>query len=395
MFDDKPKHRANSHQRSFWAQPRAFLRRSAKGIHLNRACLSFGVVVVLALGTLWEANSHASGSLPGATKLSPDLQTPALISAVAGQLDPTFGSSGKILTPIGSGGDGATSVAIQSDGKIVAAGYSGNGSNGDFALARYNPNGSLDSSFGSGGKVTTPMGSANDDVNSVAIQSDGKIVVAGYSRNGPNDDFALARYNPDGSLDSSFGSGGKVTTPIGSSHEGAYSVAIQSDGKIVAAGYSVNGIHVIFALARYNPDGSLDSSFGSGGKVTTPIGVSSDDRAWSVAIQSDGKIIAAGSTAIPSGADFAVARYNLDGSLDASFGSGGKVITPIGSAFDGANSVAIQSDGKVVAAGYGYNGSNYDFALARYLGDLLTPMPTPTRTTTLTENTLSGRNQSV
>ena len=157
----------------------------------------------------------------------------------------------QVATPIGSSTEIAYSVAVQSDGKIVAAGYSDNGSNDDFALARYNTDGSLDATFGSGGKVATPVGSSNDYAYSVAIQSDGKIVAAGLSSNGSNDDFALARYDSDGSLDTGFGTGGKVTTAIGSAGDYALSVAIQSDGKIVAAGYSDNGSNYDFALARY------------------------------------------------------------------------------------------------------------------------------------------------
>ena len=283
---------------------------------------------------------------------------------VDGSLDTSFGSGGKVTTAIGLYEDFAYSTAIQRDGKIVVAGYSFNGSNDDFALARYNVDGSLDTSFGSGGKVTTAIGSS-DEIYSVVIQSDGKIVASGNSWNGSNDDFALVRYNVDGSLDTSFGSGGKVTTAIGPANDYADSVVIQSDGKIVVAGASWNGENNDFALARYNVDGSLDTSFGIGGKVTTAIG-SASDQALSMAIQSDGKIVAAGFSENESDDDFALVRYNVDGSLDTSFGIGGKVITAIGSSFDYAYSVAIQSDGKIVAAGHSWNGSDDDFVLARY-----------------------------
>ena len=138
------------------------------------------------------------------------------VAAAAGDLDTSFDSDGKVTTEVGSTFDVARSVAIQSDGKIVAAGYSDNGSNDDFALVRYNTDGSLDASFDGDGKVTTAIGSGTDQAFSVAIQSDGKIVAAGDSYNGSNDDFALVRYNTDGSLDTSFDSDGKVTTAIGS-----------------------------------------------------------------------------------------------------------------------------------------------------------------------------------
>jgi uncharacterized delta-60 repeat protein len=186
------------------------------------------------------------------------------VAAAEGDLDTTFDSDGKVTTAIGASDNEAYSVAIQSDGKIVAAGSSKNGSNYDFALARYNTDGTLDTNFGTGGKVITAIGSSTDVAESVAIQSDGKIVAAGFSNNGSNNDFALVRYNTNGTLDTTFDSDGKVTTAIGSANDAAYSVAIQSDGKIVAAGFSNNGSNNDFALVRYNTNGSLDTSFGTG-----------------------------------------------------------------------------------------------------------------------------------
>ncbi|MBF8255996.1 MAG: putative delta-60 repeat protein [Anaerolineales bacterium] len=283
-------------------------------------------------------------------------------AASSGPLDTTFGTGGKVTTAFGPSPDEAHSVAIQSDGKIVVAGYSFNGTFNNFALARYATNGSLDTTFGTGGKVTTAFGTdTNDRSWSVAIQSDGKIVAAGESAGF----FALARYNADGSLDSSFGTGGKVkvTTVNGL----AVGVAIQSDGKIVAAGDTFNVADYDFMLIRYNADGSLDAAFGTGGIVTTATGTGTNDSALSVAIQADGKIVAAGRSGSLDDHDFALVRYNTDGSLDATFGTGGKATTPIGTD-DWANSVVIQPDGKIVAAGYtGF--LNTDFALARYNTD--------------------------
>ena len=268
-----------------------------------------------------------------------------------------FGSNGKVTTPIGNDNDKAESLILQPDGKLVAAGWSYNGSNGDFALARYESNGSLDLSFGTGGKVTTPFGSDQSCARSLILQPDGKLVAAGYS----DDDFALARYNSDGSLDLSFGTGGKVTTHFSIYADGTESLILQPDGKLVAAGHSNRD----FALARYNSDGSLDLSFGTGGKVITSFG-SDQSRARSLILQPDGKLVAAGSSGNISNYDFALARYNSNGSLDLSFGTGGKVITPIGSSTDYAHSLILQPDGKLVAAGSSDNGSNDDFALARY-----------------------------
>ncbi|RLS73949.1 MAG: hypothetical protein DWH99_02165, partial [Planctomycetota bacterium] len=240
--------------------------------------------------------------------------TIAVTDMVVGDLDNTFDGDGKVTTVVGSSHDAAHSVAMQSDGKIVVAGYSDNGSNLDFALMRYNSNGSLDTTFDGDGKVTTAVGSSHDAAHSVAIQSDGKIVVAGYSDNGSNYEFALTRYNSNGSLDTNFDGDGKVTTDFGSS-DTAYSVAIQSDGKIVVAGYSFNGSNRDFALTRYNANGSLDTTFDGDGKVTTDFG-NSDDFAYSVAIQSDGKILVAGESFNGSNRDFALTRYNSNGSLD-------------------------------------------------------------------------------
>jgi uncharacterized delta-60 repeat protein len=272
-----------------------------------------------------------------------------------GTLDPSFDSDGKAITNFGAFVDQAFDVAVQPDGKIVAAGWSNN----DFALARYNTDGTLDTSFDTDGKVTTDFGST-DRATGVAVQPNGKIVAAGQS----GDDFALARYNIDGTLDTSFDTDGKVTTDFGVTIEQRPAVALQPNGRIVAAGQSGND----FALARYNVDGSLDASFDSDGKVTTDFG--GDDQGRGVALEPNGKIVAAGYTNPGVLAhDFALARYNADGTLDAGFGSGGKVTTAIGATIDVGTDVAIQPNGKIVAAGFSHQGvTGNDFAVARYLG---------------------------
>jgi uncharacterized delta-60 repeat protein len=285
---------------------------------------------------------------------------PLLEVLAVGDLDTTFGTGGKVTTQIGNTGSEALALALQADGKFVAAGYSTNGANVDFALARYNSNGSLDTAFGNGGKVTTDIGNADNTSLALAIQQDGKLVAAGSSFNGTDDDFALVRYNSNGSLDDTFGTGGIVTTNLNNSSETIDAVAIQSDGKIIVAGYRLNGSFFDFALARYNSNGSLDDTFGTGGKVTTDFS-GFDDLARAVAIQTDGKIVAAGEA----DTDFAVARYNSNGSLDTTFDGDGRVRTSI-SLFDSAYDVAVQADGKIVAAGETGSGNNSDFALVRY-----------------------------
>ena len=294
------------------------------------------------------------------------LSRPAL--AAPGDLDNSFSNDGKVTTLMGSSGIGhagvAQSVAIQSDGKIVAAGQVGGGNTERFALARYKINGNLDNSFSGDGKVTTPFGSLAG-ATSVAIQTDGKIVAAGWKLSGSNTRFALARYKINGNLDNSFSGDGKVTTPIGSNSSAA-SVAIQSDGMIVVAGSALISNNTRFALARYQTNGNLDPTFGSNGKVHTPIGLAAEAR--SVAIQTDGMIVVAGYSTGVSNSRFAVARYQTTGLLDPTFASNGKVTTPFGSpSIASAASVAIQTDGRIVAAGYSGSGSNSRFALARYL----------------------------
>jgi uncharacterized delta-60 repeat protein len=280
--------------------------------------------------------------------------------AAAGDLDPTFGSGGEVVTDFGTLSDQAQAVAIQPDGKIVAAGTAPS-EGGDFALARYNTDGTLDTSFGSGGKVATDFG-LWEGGHAVALQADGKVVVAGFT--GVSDiwgDFALARYNPDGTLDPTFGSAGKVVTDFGSAEDVARAVAVQPDGRIVAVGWS----HVDFALARYNTDGTLDPTFGTGGRVLTDFhDMGSDDRAYAMALQPDGKIIAAGSAnGGSSGEGFGLARYNPDGSLDSGFAFEGELIFFFG-AINVARAVALQPDGKIVAAG-----GNDDFLLLRVTPD--------------------------
>ena len=285
-----------------------------------------------------------------------------------GSLDTTFGTGGIVTTPIGSGNAIANALGIQSDGRILAAGSSYNGSNNNFALVRYNSDGSLDTTFGTGGKVTTPIGSSYAGAYALGIQSDGRILAARYYADGSNYDFALVRYNTDGSLDTTFGTGGIVTTPTGSGYDIAYVLGIQPDGRILAAGSSHYGSNYDFALVRYNTDGSLDTTFGTGGIVTTPI-ESGDSEVLALGIQSDSRIVAAGKSPDGSNYDFALVRYNTNGSLDTTFGTGGIVTTSIGIGWDYANALGIQSDGRIVAAGKSFNGSNYEFALVRYNTD--------------------------
>lgn len=291
-------------------------------------------------------------------------------SAVEEKSDLPFGPNqdGKVVTPIGASNDTCMAIAAQTDGKIVAVGYSFNGSNMDVAVVRYTSDGLLDASFDSDGIVTTPVGASNDYGVAVALQPDGKIVVAGYSHNGTNYDVLVLRYNSDGSLDTGFDGDGKVLTAVTTSTDYGRDVALQSDGKIVVVGNSYDGSKYGFTLVRYNSDGSLDTGFSSDGKLLTRVGTS-HSYARDLVVQPDGRIVVAGYAYNGTTYDFALARYSESGDLDTAFGSQGTVLTPIGTKSDYAREVALQSDGKIVVAGYAYNGTNYDFAVARYDSD--------------------------
>ncbi len=270
----------------------------------------------------------------------------------AGVLDTSFGTGGIVKTAF-SGAAFARGVAIQSDGKIVVCGEAGQ----IFALARYTTSGQLDTSFGTSGKVLTPIGSSSG-ANSLAIQLDGKIVAAGYSEK--IGDFAVVRYASDGSLDSTFGGGdGIVTTDFYSDNDRANAIKLQSNGKIVVAGSAVDfDLFNNFAIARYNSDGSLDTGFNSSGKVTTQT----DCGANALALQLDGKIVVAGSTG-----NILVARYTTGGVLDTSFDSDGLVSTDIGGNTDSAAGLAIDPNmGGIILAGTTESAGNQDFAVIKY-----------------------------
>jgi len=282
--------------------------------------------------------------------------------ASAGLLDTTFGTNGKVTTSLGPGDDTANAVALQPDGKIVAVGQSDNGLDDDFALARYTSSGFLDTTFSNDGKLTTGFPS-NESGRAVALQPDGKIIVAGTTSSsvaGNNSNFALLRINSDGSADTTFN--GIVTTDFGGGDDGANAVALQPDGKIVVVGESIQNGSFDFAVARYNSDGSADTTFSTDGKLTT--GFPSDEFGRAVALQPDGKIIVAGESNFAGNADFALLRINSDGSADITFN--GIVTTDFGSGSDNGDAVALQPDGKIIVVGQSNNGLDDDFALARY-----------------------------
>jgi uncharacterized delta-60 repeat protein len=328
--------------------------------------VSFLLGLSLALLVSATAGSHAIGAPAGVSGHAAG--APRVIAA-AGDLDADFGAGGKVTTSFGRDNDAAYAVAIQGDGKILAAGAAYTGSGYNFAVARYLTNGSLDAGFGAGGKTTTSFGYAGVEnrAYALAVQGDGKIIAAGvgviHVGDGYLEHLALVRYGVNGSLDAGFGLGGKVLTNFGCHESSGSAVAIQADGKIVAAGSSLCNTYD-FAVARYLGDGSLDPAFGAGGLTTTDFG--RDEGASSIALQGDGKLVVAGSSYSGAASDFALARYLANGSLDTGFGVGGKATTDFAGGADFGRAVALQSDGKIVVAGTGAIGGNRDFVLARY-----------------------------
>ena len=261
-------------------------------------------------------------------------------AAVQGQLDPFFGSAGVVTTAIG-GIAVAEDVLVQPDGRIVAVGVAGS----DAAVVRYQQNGILDPSFGAGGIVTTSFSAGQDVAEAVLLEPDGSIVVACSTAA----DVALARYHGDGSLDGTFGTGGIVVTDVAGEPDRAVAAARQPDGKLVVAGVAtVGGEHHILVL-RYDPSGSPDASFGTGGVVVTDLGTPTEE-VRALVLQPDGKIVVAGWARPAAGSDVLLIRYEPSGVLDGSFGIGGVVVTDLGGD-EAADALVQQADGKLLVAG--------------------------------------------
>jgi uncharacterized delta-60 repeat protein len=293
--------------------------------------------------------------------------------ASAGDLVDGFGSDGKVITDFSSNIDVAAAIAVYPDGRIVLAGYSQSTDNyleTDIALARYNPDGSLDETFGNGGLVTTDL-NEYESATAIAIQPDGKIVVSGtISRADRTNDFVVVRYHEDGTLDSSFGQDGVVTTDFDNTMEFAADMAITPNGEIVVAGTIFWSIpQSDFAIARYKSNGDLDETFGSDGKVTVGL-ESAHETLAAMALNPRGEIVLAGDTITPQpevfNSDLALVRLNRDGSPDASFGVDGMVITDFTSV-DMSGDVALTSGGEMIVVGTVEPlPGKFDFVVARY-----------------------------
>ncbi len=279
----------------------------------------------------------------------------------AGNLDTTFGTGGIVTTSFGGNEDKAFDAALLSDGGFVAVGEADPAglANTDFGIVRYSADGHPNPAFGTGGLVRSDLFGRDDVANAVVVQPDGKIVAAGLAETTPfNFDFALVRYNPDGTLDHSFGGDGIVTTDLGTSHEGISDVALQPDGKIVAVGSTDQDV----ALARYNPNGTLDLTFGSSGTV---IGGIQTNVVHGVALTSGGTILVAGTR----GGDPIVASFAPDGRLNLGFGSAGVAQANIGGTFDSGDDLVVKPNGDIVLVGSASSATVSDMALVRFKPD--------------------------
>jgi uncharacterized delta-60 repeat protein len=320
------------------------------------------VVVVVGLVSLVAVEPAAGARVEGGgTGWSPR----------AGSLDRSFGSGGIVLTDHGGTGDTARDLLVQPDGKIVAVGSrtTADYTTDDMAVVRYDRNGRLDRRFGRRGRVVIDFG-AVESAEAVLRQPDGKIVVAGtvWTQNGLYPDFALARLRTDGSLDPTFGNGGKVTTSILES-DWVTSAALQRDGRIVVAGHSEGPPdgYASAVVVRYTTDGELDRSFGDGGRVVTRLLDEEPSNAWieDLAVARDGTIVAAGLVARLDWADMVVARFRPDGTIDPRFGDGGFTRIDTTPNFELATGMALTPDGGVAVVGY----ADYTWNLARLRSD--------------------------
>jgi uncharacterized delta-60 repeat protein len=302
-----------------------------------------------------------------------------------GNPDPTFGNGGKVTTDFSGDFDAASAVIVQNDGKVIVVGRatSVGGTKADFGIVRYDKFGNPDPNFGNGGKVITDFSGNDDSASAVALQSDGKLVVAGSATLNSRD-FAVARYDNLGNPDMSFGSGGKVTTDFLGGIDRGSDVAIQNDGKIVVAGVAndANGVGD-FGVVRYDIFGGPDVFFGNGGKVRVDFG--NAETANGMALQADGRIVICGTVQNNNLTNWGVACLDTNGNPDASFGNGGKVTTDFFGNDDGCGAIAIQSDGKIIVGGFANTGNETDFALVRYDGGINAP-PVPVFDVCLQDN---------
>ena len=279
-----------------------------------------------------------------------------------------------ITIDTGSAGDLAANAVIRlDDGRYLVTGSEVNASgNYDFALRRYNADGTPDTTFGDGGAVLTDFAGDEDEAYAITVQPDGRILVAGSAvLSSGTYDFAVARYTADGQLDGSFGTAGIALFDFEFGADEAYGITVMPDGSILLAGdaYLAESLSdYAVALVKLDASGALDPTFGSGGRVTTSVGAG--DSGYSLAVDASGRVLVAGESFNGTDYDFLVVRYLADGSLDSTFGVGGSVVTDLLDSDSGTNALTVQADGSIVVVGNVQNGTgDYDIAVVRYLAD--------------------------
>lgn len=293
-----------------------------------------------------------------------------------GTFDTSFGTSGIALIDAGNGENLCESMVLQADGKIVLGGSAFNGNDADMLIVRLNNDGTIDATFGTAGAVFIDKDTEDNVGEFIQLQGDGKIVLAGTHYVSGSGDFMVARVNADGTMDSGFGTNGVVTSDVVLGNDESSGCALQTDGKIVVHGTAVINVGPSstedFCTIRYNTDGSLDSGFGTAGIVTTALGTDGEAAGTSVAVTVNGQIVVAGDALVNGESQFAMARYMADGTLDGTFGTGGKVLTEIGPNEDLCNGMTLQADGQILLAGESDAGNgDSEFAIARYNNDFV------------------------
>jgi uncharacterized delta-60 repeat protein len=285
----------------------------------------------------------------------------------------TFSGDGEKILHLSDFHDTARGVAIAPGGKIVLGGWAADddgvapATGDDFAVVRLRSGGGYDNTFSGNGIKTTDFGGNFDQGFDVAVQPDGKPVVGGWGEGATDEtDIALARYRANGQLDDAFSGDGRKTTDIAGNSDIVKALAIKPNGKILAAGsVEPSGTESDISVARYMPGGGIDGNFGTGGVASKDV--AGFDRGEDVAIQEDGKVVVSGYDSLFSG-DFALVRFNQDGSPNMGWGSGGSLLTPMGANDSAAYGLALGPNNRIIAAGQAYHGSERedDFAVARY-----------------------------
>jgi uncharacterized delta-60 repeat protein len=284
-----------------------------------------------------------------------------------GSPDSTFGIDGVRTTDvINNSADFLTRMIIQPDGKILICGSSAYLTGKDIVIMRFNTDGSYDTSFGINGRIRTDVNGQNEEARDIALQPDGKIVVAGYTQIGNYTDCAIFRYMPDGTPDTTFGSNGNLIVPVSTQDDACNAIAIDSTGNILVVGFTYDMSQGIYnsLIMRFDSSGNTDTTFGNAGQYIFDINTM-DNQATNILIQPDEKLLLTGNSYYTS-QDMFVARLNPDGLIDIGFGTNGIAFTDIGTDNDGSLSSILQPDGKIVSSGYYTNSGINNFALARY-----------------------------